>query len=318
MNPRKFWLSREVFLGSLFVILLVVPVIVFGSSKQIFVDKDAKGNENGTASHPYHSISRALKEAKSGTEVFIAKGTYKENITIPKNVELFGIKKDVGDVVIKADNDDKPTVEMKDDAEINHITIEGGRHGVRVLEDAKAKIFHVVVKKSNRDGIHIDSASRDKNHRVLIDDAEVRDNDRTGIYAEKRDIVIINSTIRNNGSDGIDLAAGMKAYLADNRMNSNKGSGAKLILDDASIYGKKNSFRDNKREGMEVSAFGKTGTIELKRTSLINNDRYGVARLGRTSSGMTQFGNLSFGIGINASRFEGNNLGSISAIVRGF
>lgn len=318
MKVRNFWLSKEVLLGSLFAIFLVVPIIALGNSKQIFVDKDAKGNENGTASHPYHSISRALKEAKSGTEVFIAKGTYKENITIPKNVELFGVKKDVGDVVIKADNDDKPTVEMKDDSEINHLTIEGGRHGVRVLEDAKVKIFHVTVKKSNRDGIHIDSASRDKNHRVLIDDVEVRDNDRTGIFAEKRDIVIINSDIRNNGSDGIDLAFGMKAYLAENRMNNNKGSGAKLILDDASIYGKKNSFRDNKREGIEVSAFGKTGTIELKRTSLVSNGRYGVARLGRTSSGMTQFGNLSFGIGVNESRFEGNTLGNLSAVVRGF
>lgn len=318
MQGRNFWLSREVFIGLAFVLFLAAPVFVFGGSKTIYVDKDANGSEDGTAANPYHTISKALKNAKGGTAVHVKNGTYKENITIPKGVGVVGDSQNRDKVTIESDNDALPTVTMKHDTEISHITVKGGRHGVRILEDSKAHIFDVVIKKSDRDGIHIDSAPRDKKHRVLIDEAKISDNDRAGIFSEKRDIVLINSDIVSNGSDGIDLAAGTKAWLEKNRFNDNKGSGAKLILDDASIYGKKNGFRDNKREGIEVHSFGAAGTIELKRTAFVGNDHYGVARLARTAAGARMFGNLSFGTGINASRFDVNTLGSLSPVIRGF
>lgn len=318
MQVRKFWLSREVFIGLAFGLLLAAPVFVFGGSKTVYVDKDASGSEDGTVAHPYSTISKALKNADKGTEVRVKNGTYKENITIPKGVDVLGDSGKRDKVTIESDNDALPTVTMKHDTALSHITIKGGRHGVRILEDAKAHIFDTEIKKSDRDGIHIDSAPRDKKHRVLIDKAKISDNDRAGIFSEKRFIVLINSDIVSNGSDGIDLALGTKAWFENNRFNDNRGSGAKLILDGASIYGKKNGFRDNKREGVEVSAFGAAGTIEFKRTAFVDNDRYGVARLARTSAGERMFGNLSFGIGINESRFDANVLGGLSPIIRGF
>lgn len=318
MQGRNFWLSREVFIGLAFVLLLAAPIFVFGGSETIYVDKDANGTEDGTESHPYRTISKALKNADKGTEVRVKNGTYKENITIPKGVDVLGHSKKRDKVVIESDNDNKPTVTMKHDTAIRHITVKGGRHGVRILEDAKAHIFDTEIKKSDRDGIHIDSAPRDKKHRVLIDKTKISDNDRAGIFSEKRDIVLINSDIMGNGSDGIDLAAGTKAWFENNRFNDNKGSGAKLILDGSGIYGKKNGFRDNKREGVEVSAFGAAGTIEFKRAAFVGNDRYGVARLARTAAGSRMFGNLSFGIGINESRFDANALNGLSPVIRGF
>ena len=318
MQMRSFWLSKEVFIGLIFGLLLAVPVFVFGGSKVVYVDNDAKGDEEGTASRPYHSISKALKNAKGGTEVRVKNGTYEENITIPKGVKLFGDSEKRDKVIIESDSDDKPTVTMKDDTEISHVTIKGGRHGVRIVDDAKAHIFDAVIKKSNRDGIHIDSASRDKKHRVLIDDVEVKDNDRAGIFSEKRFIVLINSNILQNGSDGIDFALGTKAWLEKNRFNDNRGSGAKLALDGASIFGKKNDFRHNKREGVEVAAYGAAGTIELKKSEFVGNNHYGVARIARSASGAQMFGNLSFGIGTNDSRFEANVLGGLSSVLRNF
>lgn len=315
---RKFWLSKEVFFGLMVAFLFVAPLFVFGGSKVVYVDKDAKGEEEGTHSKPYHSISKALKNAKGGTEVRIKNGTYEENITIPKDVKVFGDSEKRDKVIIESDDDDEATVTMKDDTEISHVTIKGGHYGVRIVEDAKAHIFDAVIKKSNRDGIHIKSAPRDKKHRVLIDDVEIKDNDRAGIFSEKRFIVLINSDILENGSDGIDFASGTKAWLEKNRFNDNKGSGAKLALDGASIFGKKNDFRHNKREGLEVAAYGATGTIELKKSEFVGNNRYGVARVARTASGAQMFGNLSFGIGTNNSRFEANGLGGLSSVLRNF
>jgi Right handed beta helix region len=318
MQSRNFGFSKEVWIGLVLAAFLAVPVFVFGGSGVIFVDKDASGAENGTATHPYHTISEALKNAEEGTEVHIKNGTYKENITIPKGVDVVGDSGKREKVTIESDNNDKPTVTMKNNTAIKHITVKGGRHGVRVLEDARVHILDAVIKKSDRDGVHIDSAPRDNKHRVLIDETTISDNDRAGIFSEKRYIILLDSEIISNGSDGLDLAAGTKAWLEDNRFNDNKGSGAKFVLDDASIFGKKNGFRNNRREGLEVNAFGASGTIELKRSAFVKNNRYGVARIARTAAGMRMFGNLSFGIGINDSRFDNNILGSISPVIRGF
>ncbi|MFZ3031962.1 MAG: right-handed parallel beta-helix repeat-containing protein, partial [Candidatus Moraniibacteriota bacterium] len=256
--------------------------------------------------------------AKEGTDVHISKGTYKENITLPKGVKLFGKKKDIGNVVIKADNEDKPAVTMKHQTEINFLTIEGGRHGVRILEDAKAKVYKVKVKKSGRDGIHIDAAPRDKKHRALLDTVEVETSNRTGIFSEKRDIVIINSDIHDNKSDGIDLAAGMEAWFEKNRINNNKGSGLKVMLDGASVWTKSNSIRNNKREGVEVNAYGAAGNIGLKKADIIGNGRYGVARIARTTKGFKSFGGIILGTGVNDNRIETNSIGNTSPILRGF
>ncbi len=318
MQVRNFWLKREVILGFAFTFLIAAPLIVFGGSKQVYVDKDAKGSEEGTSNHPYRSIGKALKNAKEGTDIHIAKGTYKENITLPKGVKLFGKKKDIGDVVIKSTNGDKPTVTMKHQTELNFLTVEGGRHGVRIEDDAKAKIYKVTVKNSNRDGIHIDAAKRDKKHRALIDAVEVRGSARAGIYSEKRDIVIINSNIHTNKSDGIDLAAGMEAWFEGNRINSNGGSGIKVVLDGASVWTKSNSIRNNKREGVEVNAYGAAGNVGLKKAQLVGNGRYGVARMARTANGLKSFGGIILGTGVNDNRLEGNHVGATSPVLRGF
>lgn len=318
MQVRNFWLSKEVILGVFFAVLIAVPVIVFGGNKQVYVDKNARGNEEGTSAHPYHSISKAIDHAKEGTDINIAKGTYKENITLPKGVKLFGKKKDIGDVVIKADNDDKPAVTMKHQTELNFLTIDGGRHGVRITTDAKVKIYKVNIKDSDRDGIHIDSAPRDKKHRALLDTVEVQDSKRTGIFSEKRDIVLINSNIHNNGSDGVDFAAGMKAWLEDNRINDNRGSGLKVVLDNASVWSKSNSFRNNKREGVEVNAYGAAGNVGLKKASIIGNDRYGIAKVARTINGYKFFGGIILGTGVNDNHIERNGIGNVSGMIRGF
>lgn len=319
MQSRNFWLSREVILGLAFAVLLTVPVIVFGGAKNIYVDKNASGSEDGTSSHPYHTISKALDHAKDGVVVRVKKGTYKEHITLPKGVELRSdaFKRDA--VVIEG-NDNNPTVVMKNGTKLSKVTINGGRHGIRVDENAKANIIGVLVKNSDRDGIHIDAANKqDKKHMVYIEESEIRNSHRAGIYAEKHYVVIVDSDVVSNGSDGVDLsAAGTKAWLESNRLSNNKGSGAKFVLDGASIYGKKNSIRNNKREGVEVNASGAAGTIELKKTAFVSNNRYGVAQVARTNSGARMFGNLSYGIGANASRFESNTLGSVSPIIRGY
>jgi hypothetical protein len=88
-----------------------------------------------------------------------------------------------------------------------------------------------------------------------------------------------------------------------------------LVLDDASIWSKSNEFNNNKREGIEISSLGGKGTIGFKKAKISGNDRYGVARLGKTAKGMTLFGNVSFGTGINQSVLKNNTLGDVSPVL---
>ena len=318
MQIRNFWLSKELFLSLAFVTLIAVPAVVLGGADEIYVDKDNKGSETGSSTHPYRSISKGLKHADGSTNIRISKGTYKENITLPKGVKLFGRKKDLGDVVIKADNEDKPAITMKHQTELNFLTVQGGRHGVRVLDDAKVKIYKVKIKDSERDGIHLDRAPRDKKHRALIDSVEIENSDKAGIFSEKRDIVIINSNIHNNEGDGIDFASGTDAWLEHNRINNNHGSGMKVVLDNSSVWTKSNSIRNNKREGVEVNAFGAAGNVGLKKADIMGNARYGVTRLARTAQGMKTFGGIIYGMDVNANRIESNGVGAISPALPSF
>ncbi|MFZ1626605.1 MAG: right-handed parallel beta-helix repeat-containing protein [Candidatus Moraniibacteriota bacterium] len=286
--------------------LILGPVVVLGSSKLIYVDEDNKGSQDGSYNHPYHTISKALKHAKGSTVVYVAKGTYKENITLPKDVKLIG-GKDMDDVVIKADNPDQPVITMKDDSEINKITVVGGRHGVRVIEHAEAKIIRSVVKGSTRDGVHIDKGTRDKKEQVIIDKSVIKNNRLAGIFSEKRNIIVTNTDIIGNG-DGVDLVANVKAWFADNRILENRGSGFKVTIDGATFWSKNNSIRRNGREGVEVNSYGEAGSVGFKKASFVDNGRYAVARIARSGNGNFQ------GLSLENNRFEGNGLGSTSPV----
>ncbi|QQR79192.1 MAG: right-handed parallel beta-helix repeat-containing protein [Candidatus Moraniibacteriota bacterium] len=289
--------------------LILGPVVVLGGSKSIYVDEDNKGNQDGSYSHPYRTISKALKQAKGSTTVYVAKGTYKENLTLPKDVKLVG-GKNMDDVVIKADNPDQPVITMKDDTEINKLTIVGGRHGVRVVEHARAKIVRSVVKGSTRDGIHIDRGSRDKKEQVIIDQSVIKNNRLAGIYSDKRSLIVTGTDITGNG-DGVDLIAEVKAWFEDNRVLENRGSGFKLTIDGASFWSKDNSIRRNGREGVEVNSYGSAGSIGFKKATFIDNGRYAIARVVRAGNG--DFSGLTL---TATNRYEGNRLGTISSVLR--
>lgn len=291
-----------------FLMLILGPVVVLGSAKSIYVDEDNTGSQDGSYDHPYRTISKALKHAKGATVVYVAKGTYKENITLPKEVKLIG-GKNTDDVVIKADNPKQPTIVMKDDTEVNKITVVGGRHGIRVLEHAKAKIIRSVVKGSTRDGIHIDRGSRDKKEQVIIEKSTIKNNRLAGIFSEKRKLIVTASDITGNG-DGVDLVANVKAWFEDNRVLENRGSGFKLTMDGADFWSKDNSIRRNGREGVEVNSYGEAGEIGFKQAAFVDNGRYAVARIARLGNGNFK------GLFLEKSRYEGNRSGSVSNILK--
>lgn len=307
----------EKFAGIAVVLAMVVflPVLAFGGTKILYVDDDATGTKDGSYAHPYEEISDALKHAKSGTEVYVAAGTYKENITIPKGVEVYGNASDRSKVVIDGDSND-PVVTIKDDADLSHVTVKDGTYGIYVKENAKAHVFDVVVKDTKYDGIHIEKAGKlEKKERAYFEKVVVKNSGKSGIFSKKRFVVLVDVDAEKNNGDGLVFEAGVKAWLEDSRFNDNKGSGAKIVVDGANIWTRDLQFRRNGREGVELDGFGDAGAFGLKKSKVIDNGRYGIAIVARNAAGLTMWKSVFLE---NNNSYWGNGFENVSKVLSVF
>lgn len=309
---RIFGLKEAKFIGIVGVLALAVflPFFAFGNTKTIYVDDNASGMEDGSKANPYKKIGTALKHADEDTDVRVQNGSYHENITIPKGVSVIGDDGNRSKVTIDGDKND-PTVTMKHDSKLSNVTVKDGRHGIRVLEDSKAHVYNVLVDGADRDGIHADSASRDKKHRLYLDKVEVKGSGKAGIYSEKRFIVVVNSYLRRNDSDGMDFQPGTDAWVEDTRIYENGGTGWKVVMDGSEIWSKDNQFRRNGREGIQIESFDGTGKFGAKKSKFVDNARYGVAILARTGVASSMWKNIF----LEKNDAWGNRMGNVSPVI---
>ncbi len=305
-----------VIIGIFFILL---PIFAFSDSKMdIYVDANASGKKDGSEKHPYSTISDAVKNApQRNVRIHVAKGKYKDNVELKEDMELYGESQD--GVIIEASDDDSSAVIMGHETEVNKVTVKGGKYGIYVKKNSEVSIINCTVKDNDKDGIHIAYADVKENRKATISKSKIYNNDKAGIYSEKRRIVIENTSIYDNGGDGIDLNAGSKAWIYDNYIHDNNKSGMKLVIDGSSIWTRSNDIEDNDREGIEVNFYGGTGRINIDRSSIENNNRYGVARVQRNINSInTAAWNSYLTFDPSAkipNRISGNDLGNISEIV---
>lgn len=302
-------------IGSLILLaVFILPVFLFaGGCKKIYVDDDASGKQDGSSKHPYKTIGAALKKADEDDEVHILPGYYRENIEIPKEVEVYGSDED--QVIIEAKDDDEPVVKMKHKTEINKVTVKKGKYGIEVGRNDRASIIECVIKDNDRDGIKIKEGEIQDKYKVSITESLIKDNGKSGIYSQKRRIILIDNEISDNNNDGVDLAAGSKAWIDGNRLKDNDGSGLKLVLDGSEIWTKNNTYYGNEREGAEINAYGGTGRIDFNKSKFYKNGRYGIARVQRGNFTL----NVWQGVTIQAdSLFWENGIGNVSEAIKIF
>jgi hypothetical protein len=312
-NEKKGFKKRNLeLLGALLLIVVFMgPLLAFaGGRGNIYVDAKATGAQDGSAARPYKTISEALKHSDKRTDVHVAKGEYKENIEIPKGVRIFGSDED--QVIITASNDDNSVVVMKDESRINKVTIRKGKSGIRVKEDAKVSIIECIIKDNDDDGITIEEGSVKKSRSVSITENVIKDNGRSGIFSKERRLVLIDNEVSGNNSDGIDIAAGSSAWIEDNRIKDNEGSGLKLTLDGSNIWTKSNSFRENDNEGVEINSFGKAGRIDINKSKFSGNEKFAIARINRIGTGTSIWNGLT--VQTNTT-FENSKKGNVSPVI---
>ena len=290
LNTSKIDLKKVTIAAIILVVAL--PFLTFaGNNKKIFVDTDASGSQDGSASHPYKTITQALKKAKSDSKIFIASGTYKENLIVPDGIELDG--KGMNKTILKADDHHDSVVVLQGDAKLYGMTIRNGRTGVKVADSGKVKIVECRIQRNDWDGVFINSGKVNDDNRVSITDSEIGDNGRTGLFAEKRKLILMDTKIYGNDSDGAFFASGTSAWIQDTRFNNNSGSGMKAELDNSQIFTKSNSFIVNRHEGIEVTSFGGNGRIDINKSRMENNGNYGIARVQRKAAAASVWNGLT-------------------------
>jgi hypothetical protein len=301
---------KRVFIAFL-VLAVAVPFLTFaGHSKKLYVDKDASKTQDGSSKHPYKTITQALKKADKNTKVYVSDGEYHENLVVPKSVEIFGQGRDKTIIVAKTDDDS--AVYLNGGSTLNKLGIKNGRNGVKVSDGGRVKIIKCKITDNNKDGVIIYDGKLNDSNKVTISETVIEKNGRNGIYSEKRNIVISESDIDRNGSDGVSFKAGVVAWIGGTNFRKNSASGINVTLDGAQIFTKNNTFISNKREGIEVNAYGASGRVDISNSKFSDNTSYGIARVQRKAF----FGNIWNGLTVAGSTFSKTGKGEISGVFR--
>jgi hypothetical protein len=297
------------------VLIISLPFFSFaGHNKKIYVDSNAGSEQDGSSAHPYKTIGKALDKAKSNTEIHISNGTYKENLEIPSGVDMYGQNSDK--TIIKARNGGKAVISLKGSAKLVGLTIRDGKNGIKITNTGRVKIFSCNIEKNGDDGILIYSGSSKRSiedsNQVMLSQVNINHNGKAGLYSEKRNLIIYKSDISDNKSDGVSLASGVKAWIGSSTFVSNSGSGMATVLDGTQIYTKNNVYSNNKREGIEVSAYGASGRIDINKSKIRNNGNYGIARVNKKVLNQGVWGGLT----VENTTYLYVNKGQISPVFR--
>lgn len=302
-------IKKEI-VGSLFLtVICIFPFFTFAKGKTLHVDKNYIGVEEGTKSHPFRTISRALDNASESTTVNVEKGTYWENIEIPKGVTVAGSERD--EVIIEAD-DDKPAVKMKHKSHLDEVTVRNGKTGITISEGDKASVSECIIENNDKEGIKIEAADANSKYEAILTDNLIKNNGRNGIFSEKRKLFIRHNEITDNDGDGIGIMPGSKASISGNKIKNNDGSGMRINIDRSNIQTQNNTYRENNREGIEIDSKGESGKIDIGRSKFWNNDRWAIAKIQKSGS-ITNWE----GVTIQSNNaFIQSRTGNISPIIR--
>jgi parallel beta-helix repeat protein len=196
-------------------IALAIPAL----AKTIEVPKD------------YQTIQAAINAAQPGDLILIAPGTYKENLTIRKSIELRGA--DVGVIVDGSRARNTPTIliQRTRDVVIQNLEITGGRRGIQVERSRDVIIKNNLIQKNRRQGILVTDNSQG-----------------TQIIENK-----IFDTAPDEGNvlgNGIILNGDKNAQVLKNFIARSAWSGLRLLSAVAHIEG--NTFEENQYYGIEI------------------------------------------------------------------
>ncbi|MDD1720969.1 MAG: right-handed parallel beta-helix repeat-containing protein [Euryarchaeota archaeon] len=155
----------------------------------------------------YHTISEAVKAANTGDTVFVAPGTYVEDVMVDKPLRVVATNSSAAATIVKATAPNKDVFTLSgSDITIQGFTITGGNYGVTFAKASNCVLTRCVVK-DNTYGVYLAGATSN---------------------------LISNNNLNNNGF-GMYLDGSSGNKLVNNSARYERGGGGKASLSDG-IY----------------------------------------------------------------------------------
>ena len=179
----------------------------------VYVDINATGLNNGSSwENAYTFIQDGIDDAANGLDVWVAKGTYYENLSMLENVALYGGFSGTETSIDERDIENNPTIIdanysgsviefpwMKNNMIVDGFTItHGSAYGLDIDDVGSTIIRNCKIEYNSGRGIWIRGfGTSNKITRCLIR------NNSSGIDANNSETIIYNNTIVNNSTVGI-------------------------------------------------------------------------------------------------------------------
>ncbi len=274
------------------------------SSHVIFVDQKILGNElamkqqNGSLTYPFATISSAISSAteRNVSTIFISSGTYKEMLTLPENITLYG---NINEVTILNESSKLFALTTNENTKLINLTISGGNNTVIIPWNTNATFINTTISNAHDFGVLMQKKERTKTlpgekaavtyeifdksdieiasmPLVRFSDVTVTKNDNQGMYLRDGRVEIVNSEIIENGEEGIDLHPHMHAIISNTNASNNGESGLETEIYDNIVIIKDSIFNNNIKNGVAFLTSMGIGDITLTENTILNNQKFGV------------------------------------------
>ena len=279
-------------------IFLVSPLFGKAASYDAYVDAGYSGEEDGSKSKPFNTISKAIE---SGAEkIFVGKGKYDEKVTMEKSVKLYG--KDKGSSIITG------SLVMSDKTLINDITVSGG---ISVEKNSNASIENCIIESFGLIGIDIAQG----NGKLVVSNTKIHGGEGKGMYIQAgNEVRLTGNEIYKNPQEGIDVRANVTGLISGNSIYDNGESGIEIIAGSSEVAISKNTIKGNHASGIAAQFYKenkKIGNISIENNVMSKNGKYGLD-CAIPSGGAPSADYWSNSLNLNGNTIENNKIESIN------
>jgi parallel beta-helix repeat protein len=254
--------------------LLLSSIILLGMTHQsmaggreIYVNDAFTYPRDGSAEHPYKSITEAIDLANDGDTIYVFGGSYNESLKINKRLSIIGGIDDVPSVIFYG-LEHYYTVDITADfVSFENFTVTDPSH---IITSQRGALIHVsgdnvVIQKNNISfctlwGVYLDASNDNMISGNFI-------NTTMGIYvSSSNNNVLSSNNITNSSDSGIKILSSTKNIVYDNLFHGNNIGLYTRNSVNTNITG--NTFFENKFDGLYL--YGDTNDI-ISGNTCVNN-----------------------------------------------